>query len=104
MKFTFEVPNQLILDALETARCTYWGTISKLHIDDFGRIYVTVLESIDGSEPITHIKDDNDVMRALEAAVLHCPVTFGRLITGQSDGLDGDTLLQFICFGELKYG
>jgi len=61
-----------------------------------------VVDYLDENEPEIELN-----MEKLEDGLIAMqktnPYAFGRVISGNSDGVDGDTLLQCMAFGERKY-
>lgn len=61
-------------------------------------------ESRDESEWTRHIVNHEQVLQALGRLAIGAPEHFGDLLARRDDMWTGDAILQFCCFGELKYG
>jgi hypothetical protein len=100
MKIEIEVLDKNIHNALSGPHSRYWT--NECSWDD-----VTwegyVIDSEEESAPIIEL-DQSSVRKALEIMGKEFPNLLARLVLGETDGVDGDSLLQLMAFGELKYG
>lgn len=98
MKLTIEVPDRHINGALAAPHSRYW--CSQVKID--GGIGWAVDS---GDEKPKKIRLTLTRVRiGLLAMQKHNPSQFAALCSGDYDGVTGDVLLQFMCFGQEKYG
>lgn len=109
MKITLEIDNKVLVGCLRNADSRYWAKGDSLNVvGSHGGTYisgsVTELESDTGYSK----KHSLDVEKGLQRLAKYAPETFGRVISGESDGPDADVFLQ-LCAGLMyqdgpKYG
>ena len=65
-----------------------------------------IIETVegDGEEDVIHIKNKDDVVKALVALANKHPNDFGDFMTENEDGITADLFLQYLTFGEVVYG
>lgn len=105
MQITIKVPDEHIHGALAAPHSRYWALSGSWNT-------VTckgcVVEAHEGGDRRADSKAyDVNRLRLAEALRLMAeqyPTQFARLLSGEYDGVTGDTLLQFMTFGELRYG
>jgi hypothetical protein len=105
MKITITIPDAAIRSAILGAHSRYWA--SGLTVHDSGSYSVVErYESHSGPVKVTHRFGSVKIRRAIVLLSQDQPnfESFGRLCDGCCDGPDGDLLIQYACFGELKYG
>jgi hypothetical protein len=97
MKITITIPDAAIRQAIRGAHSRYWA----------GTLYCYP----DGSYGIMEGEQQHRFGKAKIAAAIKLLSkdkpnfeSFGRLCDGCCDGPDGDLLIQYACFGELKHG
>jgi hypothetical protein len=99
MKITITIPNKHIRQAILGAHSRYWCSCLTPRVDGS----YSVKESGYDAEPAIRFGKAK-IARALDLiAANHIPL-FARFAAGKNDGPDNDILLQYACFGELKYG
>jgi hypothetical protein len=100
MKITIEIPDEHIHDTLLYPHYNYWTNECKW---DSVTCTGYVIDVEEDDEPIIEL-DASDLVKAFDILHKQYPKTFARFLSGDTDGVDGDSLLQLMAFGELKYG
>lgn len=98
MKITIDVPVENINNALTLPHSRYW--CREVNIKD--GIGYAIDWAGDGNPQKIQITKSK-LRLGLIAMAKHNPTQFAALLSGDSDGITGDVLLQFITFGEEKY-
>jgi hypothetical protein len=109
MKITITIPDAAIRQAILGAHSRYWaqGLVGN---EDGSYALIEHMESFDDpSEWVPHRFGDDEIAKAIVLLSAHPgggegSKSFGRLCRGHADGFDGDRLIQYAVFGELKYG
>jgi hypothetical protein len=97
MKICVEVPIENIYNALDAPHSRYWAKAYRWEEGmDLGHVY----DRIDEKGYELH---SENLRSGLELMAKNSPMQFARLVAGDQDGPVGDTLLQYMAFGELKY-
>lgn len=106
MNVAIEIPDTHIDNALEAPHSRYWA--DEAGWDRVARTgYVVERENGDGPKRIRHEFGAAQIERALQLMVggkTGTALTFANIITDNTDGPDGDVLLQLAALGELRYG
>jgi hypothetical protein len=92
MNFTVTISDRVITNAYISAAIGYWGARSGRRVKD-------------GDGTVYNVTDTK-LMRAMSllAADFNNSDSFARIMADRADTHDGDLLIQYACFGELKYG
>lgn len=105
MQITIKVPDEHINGALAAPHSRYWALSGTW---DARTAKGCVVEACEGGERRADSKAyDLNRLKLAEGLRLmseKTPTQFARLLGGGYDGSTGDTLLQFMAFGELRYG
>lgn len=102
MKIQIEIPDQNIDNALAAPHSRYWA--SEAGWDPKGRTGYVVDALAAVGEPRRYEFAADAIVRALQVMGEFGLAAFGHVCDDRADGPDGDTLLQYTVFGELKYG
>jgi hypothetical protein len=103
MKITITIPDAAIRSAILGANRHYWATSLAVRTDGS----YSLAEHMDTRDEGAWVRHHFGVARLRIALGLLCKsnlAAFGRLLTGFTTSDDGDLLIQYACFGELKYG
>ena len=112
MKVSFKIPNQRIVDILESSSSRYWADMShpkaRFNIGAMmkgGKSSIVMLEIADEQEPFaTHCVTREMIEKGIAILFENYPhLTEQILDEDKSDIYTGDYLLQCAIFGELKY-
>lgn len=101
MKITIEVPDEHVHGALAGPHSRYWAGEMDWNTE---RCTGYVIECPDDGSNKRHRLSATRLGAGLVAMAKHNPSQFAALLSGDYDGITGDVLLQFMTFGEEKYG
>lgn len=106
MQITIDIPDTHINGALENPHSKYWAVEARWDPQTHeGHVVEGYVTARDGSvKHVTHTLNATRLKTALGLMATKSPRAFAMLLSGDYDGPTGDLLLQFMAFGELKYG
>jgi hypothetical protein len=99
MKITIEVPDEHINGALAAPRARCWASAASW---DPEAKQGHVVDSLD--DGTIYEIDEGSLRAGLIQMASKDPDVFARVLSGSYDAVTGDALLQFMAFGELRYG
>lgn len=104
MKVTIEINEKNVNDTLASCHSRYWADECDWD-PQTNTGYVIERENGDGPKRIRHDLNAASVERAVQAMAggIRTDV-LGRILANDTDGPDGDILLQLMAFGALPYG
>ncbi len=108
MQVNISIPDDHIRNAVGGARFGYWASAPEA---TWSRVNLTLTlreHEYGTSDPQTFNLTLDSWIHALALMGTHSSrgvcEALARILAGRADGNDGDMLVQFACFGELKYG
>lgn len=99
MKITIELQDKNIHNALERPHSRYWT--NECYWDP-STCTGNVIDRLEDNEPKIFLNSES-IGKAFDVMYKEYPMCFARFMAGEIDGVDGDTLLQLMAFGERKY-
>jgi hypothetical protein len=103
VKITITIPDAAIRQAILGAHSRYWAKDLTVCADGSYRL-IEHMVTHDENQWVHHRFGKAKIAKAIEAMIMKHSTNLGRLADGCCDGPDGDLLIQYACFGELKYG
>jgi hypothetical protein len=105
MRVQIEIPDVNVHNAIRGARMPWSnGTCGRSEfLSQTWKTSFTVHEVGDGETDVNHTVTISRINKAIKLMAQNSPEHFGYLMANRSDSETGDLLIQYACFGEIKY-